>query len=108
MTCRTGWRADLTLSQAASTPSSVSPAAAASRAEDTTEAMVLLRSTSPLPSFRAGSSIWSTPRRSRVRAISTCSRDDDFSPRYHPASRPAGRALIGLQQAPARITEADP
>ncbi len=71
MMCRTACRAAFTLSQVSVTLSSVVPTAAESRAEDTTEAMVLLLSTPALPSRRAGSSISSTPRRSRVRAIST-------------------------------------
>ncbi len=85
MMCREGFRAPRMLSQAASTLSAVSPAAAETRAEETTEAMVLLLRASDLASPRGGSSMASTWSRSRERAIST--RSLKLSVPARPASR---------------------
>ena len=87
MTCRAGRPAPFTLSQVWSTLSGVRPTAADRRGPATTEAMVLLLSTSALPSLRAGSSTASTWSRSRVRAISTRSLKLRAEARLRPISR---------------------
>ena len=85
MMCSRGRRAPFTLSQAASTPSSVRPVTADKMEPVTTEAMVLLLKTSAFSSRMAGSSMTSGRRRSRVRAAST--RSLKLRPRFRAHSR---------------------